>query len=155
MLRNYPELVVNYDARLDLRIKLASVNRQGGFVATEYRFEVDCQLRHATGSFSYVAKDLCYEAESFERFSWELEQMRRGQNNNATLRSVGEMMVLRLEGDSRGLQAQLEIREYLAPTMARLSAALQVDYDLFVNKLQAEVERFAAELKSLETIAEK
>jgi hypothetical protein len=60
------------------------------------------------------------------------------------------MMVLRLEGNSRGLRATLNIRESLAPQMATLNAILDVDFDLFVNKLRAEVDRFVEELRQMQ-----
>jgi len=142
-----PELALHFDPRLDLRITLASIDTQGGFAAPEYRFAVDCRLRHPSGSFSYCAADLCFEPESFARFSQELEGLQRGLSQQAALSNPGGMMVFTVEGDSRALQAHLEIREYVAPSTAMLKAILDVDYDLFVNKLRAEVDRFIAELK--------
>jgi hypothetical protein len=53
------------------------------------------------------------------------------------------MKVLRLEGNSRKFLATLDIREYLAPSMPTLNAPIELDYDLFVNKLRAEIDRFA------------
>jgi hypothetical protein len=142
-----PHLVLNFDPRLDLKITLASESSQGGFVAPEYRFAIDCQLRHLSGSFSYSATDLCFEPESFARFSRELEHLQRGLSQRAALSNVGGMMVFVVEGNSRSLRAHLEVREYVAPSTAMLKATLDVDYDLFVNKLRVEVDRFTAELK--------
>ena len=58
--------------------------------------------------------------------------------------------MLRLTGNSRELQAELAIREYIAPRLATLTATIDVDYDLFVNKLVGEVGRFVAELRDVE-----
>jgi hypothetical protein len=142
------QLVLNFDPRLDLKITLTSESSQGGFVTPEYRFAIDCQLRHSSGSFSYSATDLCFEPESFARFSQELGQIQRGLSRRAALSNVGGMMTLALEGHSRSLRARLEIHEYIAPSAAVLSATLDVDYDLFVNKLRVEVDRFIAMLNA-------
>ncbi len=66
------------------------------------------------------------------------------------LKNVGEMVVLRLAGDSRKLLATFDIREYLAPSMATLTATFEVDYDLFVNKLRGEIDRFVEEIRLVE-----
>jgi hypothetical protein len=149
MLIDPPELVLNFDPRLDLRIILTSINTQGGFAAPEYRFAIDCRLRHSRGSFSYNSADLCFEPESFTRFRQELEALRRGLSQRAALSNVGGMLVFVVEGNSRALRAHLEIKEYVAPATAMLTATLDVDYDLFVNKLGVEVDRYIAELKNV------
>jgi hypothetical protein len=60
------------------------------------------------------------------------------------------MVVLRLEGNSRKLEATLDIKEYLAPKVATLKATFEVEYDLFVNKLSGEIERFMEDLRNVE-----
>jgi hypothetical protein len=145
-----PELRINYSPKLDLRIALASVQGYGGIASPEYRFQIDCLLRHPTGCFTYSVSNLCFEPESFVRFSGELRELQQGLGQAASLRSVGDMMVLRLEGNSRKFLATLDIREYLAPSMATLNATIEVDYDLFVNKLQAEIERFVEGIRQVE-----
>ena len=144
--RHRPEVVINYSPMLDLRITLASVQGYGEVSRPEYRFEVDCCLRHATGCFTYSVSNLCFEPESFSRFSGELQSLQQGLRQEAALKNVGEMMVLRLAGDSRKLLATLDIRESLAPSTATLNATFEVDYDLFVNKLRGEIDRFVAEI---------
>ena len=145
-----PELVINYAPELDLRIAFASAQGYGEVALPEYRFEVECRLRHSTGSFTYSVSNLCFDLESFARFSRELGGLQQGLRQDAALRNVGEMMILRLEGNSRKLQATLDVREYLAPSMASLHAAFDVDYDLFVNKLRREIDRFIEELRQVE-----
>jgi hypothetical protein len=66
------------------------------------------------------------------------------------LKNVGEMMVLQLEGDARKLVARLNIREYLAPSIAQLDASFDVDYDLFVNQLPGKIAGFVEELHQIE-----
>jgi len=111
---------------------------------------MDCRLRHPTGSFRYSANDLYFDLESFERFSAELQGVQQSLRQEAALKDVGQMVVLRLEGNSRALQATLEVREYLAPSMATLRATFEVDYDLFVNKLLGEINRFIEELRNVQ-----
>lgn len=145
-----PQLVINYTPKLDLRIACVHVQGYGAVVLPEYRFEVDCRLRHATGSFTYSVSDLCFDLQSFSRFSKELQGMQQGFRQEAALKSVGEMMILHLEGNSRALQARLNVRESIGARLASLSAVFDVDYDLFVNKLHSEVKRFLEELRQIE-----
>jgi choline kinase len=145
-----PELVINYSPALDLRITFVYAQGYEEVSLPEYRFAVDCLLRHASGCFTYSVSDLCFDIKSFASFSTELQGLQQGLSQQASLKNVGEMMVLRLEGNSRGLRATLNIREYLAPQMATLNAILDVDYDLFVNKLRVEVDRFVEELRQMQ-----
>jgi hypothetical protein len=145
----HPELIINYAPELDLRIIFAHAQRYEGNASPEYRFEVDCRLRHSTGRFTYSVSDLCFDLQSFSKFSKELEDMQQGLRQEAAVKSVGEMMVLRLEGNSRALNATINIRESLAARLATLNATVDVDYDLFVNKLRREVERFLEEVRQL------
>jgi hypothetical protein len=87
---------------------------------------------------------------SFARFGQELHGIQQGARNDAVLKAVAEMLELRLQGNSRKLQAELKIREYIAPHVATLTSTLEVDYDLFVNKLVGEFENFVSDLRLLE-----
>lgn len=145
-----PELIINYAPELDLRITFAHAQGYGGIASPEYSFEVDCRLRHSTGRFTYSVSDLCFDLQSFSKFSKELQGMQQGLRQEAALKSVGEMMVLRLEGNSRAVKATIDIRESLAGRLATLNATLDVDYDLFVNKLRREVDRFLEEVRQIE-----
>ncbi len=109
-----------------------------------------CRLRHPTGTCSYSANDLYFDLESFERFSEELQRLQQGLRQEAELKDVGQMVALRLAGDSRKLLATLDVREYLAPSMATLNATFEVDYDLFVNKLRREIDRFVEDIRQAE-----
>ena len=143
-----PELVINYAPELDLRFALASVQGYGNIALPEYRLAVDCRLRHPTGSFTYSVSDLCFDLQAFAKFAEELKGMQ--QTRSATLKNVGEMMVFRLVGDFRKLEATLSIRESIAAKFATLNATLEVDYDLFVNKLHGEIVRFLEEVRQIE-----
>ena len=145
-----PQLIINYAPELDLRITFTHAQGYGGIASAEYRFEVDCRLRHARGSFTYSVSDLCFDLQSFSKFSKELQGMQQGLRQEAALKSVGKMMVLRLEGNSRALNATINIRESLAARLATLNATVDVDYDLFVNKLRGELDRFLEEVRQIE-----
>src|SRR5579863_5629193 len=119
-----PQLIINYAPELGLRITFAHAQGYGGIASPEYRFEVDCRLRHSTGSFTYSVSDLCFDLQSFSKFSKELQGMQQGLRQEAALKSVGKMMVLRLEGNSRALNATINIRESLAARLAMLNATL-------------------------------
>ena len=60
------------------------------------------------------------------------------------------MVVFRLKCDPPKLHAMLDIREYLPPSSFALHESHEVDYDLFVNKLCREVERFLDEVRQIE-----
>lgn len=62
-------------------------------------------------------------------------------------------MVLNVKGTSRNFTAELNIREYFAPTMATLHAPeIEVDYDLFVNRLPGDIDRFVEEIRLIEPV---
>jgi hypothetical protein len=149
VLPSRPELIVNYSI-LNLRIKLASVQCMANAAWIEHRFEVDCRLRHPTGSFTYSVSNLCFDLKSFERFTKELRDLQQGRRSDAALTNVGEMLSLRVGGNSRNFTATLNIREFLAPAVATLNAKIEIDYDLFVNRLPGEVERFVDEIRLIE-----
>jgi hypothetical protein len=147
---NRPEIIINYSPMLDLRITLVRAQSYEGISLPEYFFEVDCRLRHPSGSFTYSVSDLCFDPKSFVRFSEELRGLQQGLRQEAALKNVGEMMILSLKGNSHELLATLYISEYLAPRMATLNASFEVDYDLFVNKLRGEIDRFVEEIRQVE-----
>ncbi len=144
-----PQLVY-YAPNLDLRITCVQVQAYGDVAHPEYCFEVECRLRHSTGGFTYSSSRLCFDPESFALFSHELQGMQQGLRPEAALKSVGEMMILQLEGNSRKLLATLDIRESIAARIASLHAIVEVDYDLFVNNLHSKVERFLEEIRQIE-----
>lgn len=146
----HPQLAINYAPKLDLRITCVHVQGYGTTALPEYRFDVDCRLRHATGSFTYSVSELCFDLQSFSRFCEELRGMQQGLRTEASLKSVGEMMILHLEGNSRALRAKLDVRESIDARIASLNAVIEVDYDLFVNKLHSEMQRFLEELRQIE-----
>jgi len=147
---NRPEIIINYSPKLDLRITLVRAQSYEGISHPEYFFEADCRLRHPSGSLTYSFSHLCFEPRSFTQFSEELRGLQQGLRKEAALKNVGEMMVLRVKGDSRELLVTVDVREYLPPSSWTLSAALEVDYDLFVNKLRGEIDRFVEEIRQVE-----
>jgi len=147
---NRPEIVINYSPKLDLRIALVEVQSHEEVSLPECFFEVDCRLRHPSGTFTYCFSHLCFEPKSFARFSEELRSLQQGLGKEAALKNVGEMMVLSIKGDTRDLLVTLDVREYLPPSSWTLNATLEVDYDLFVNKLRGEIDRFVEEIHQVE-----
>jgi hypothetical protein len=145
-----PQITINYSPKLDLRIQCVRSERYRHVGHVEHRFEVKCRLRHPSGTFDYSVPDLCFDVDSFTRFGEELRSIQQGKGDRAALRNVGDMMVLSVAGRARHFQAELKIREYLAPHVTTLTATLEVDYDLFVNKLATEMERFASDLRQIE-----
>jgi hypothetical protein len=142
-----PQITINYSPKLDLRIQCVRAERYRHVGHVEHRFEVKCRLRHPSGTFEYFVADLCFDLDSFSRFEEDLRGIQRGEGNRASLRNVGDMMVLSLAGSPRHFQAELKIREYMAPHITTLTSTLDVDYDLFVNKLATEMQRFASDLR--------
>lgn len=136
------------------KVLAANVGRgskgHGSIARPDYCFEVNCCLRHPTEAFTYSANDIYFDLESLAAFCEELRGMQRGLRQEAALHDPGEMVVLRLKGNARGLQLTLNVREYLAPSIATLNASFDVDYDLFVNKLHAEMGRYLEELRQVE-----
>ena len=145
-----PQITINYSPKLDLRIACVRAERYRPTGRIEYYFEVKCKLCHSSGKFEYSAAELCMDPDSFARFAKELHSVQQGGRKDAVLEGVTEMLELRLAGNPRKIQAELKIREYVSHHMATLTAVLDVDYDLFVNKLAQEVERFVAELRCVE-----
>jgi hypothetical protein len=145
-----PQIVINYSPQLDLRIACVKAERYRPTGRIEYYFEVKCKLRHPSGTFEYSAADQNMDPNSFARFGENLRGIQQGARNDAVLEAVTETLELRLQGNSRKLQAELKIREYISLRAATLASSLEVDYDLFVNKLVGEVERFVGELRLVE-----
>lgn len=143
-----PQLIINYSPQLDLRITLAEVLDYAGAALPDYRCEVNCCWRYARGSFSYCAENIYFASDAFARFERELHGVQQGQREEAALHDPGEMVVLRLERKANKLFANFDVREYVPPSTAKLHVVVEVDYDLFVNKLKSELDRFIAELRN-------
>jgi hypothetical protein len=144
-----PALIINYSPQLDLRITFAEAVHYGGLACPDYRFEMNCCWRHPSGTFGYSADNLYFGLDGFERFAEELQRLQQGLRREAALKDPGEMVVLRLGRKANALWASFDIREYLPPSVAQLHVALEVDYDLFVNKRKREVDRFLDELREI------
>ena len=112
-LLNGPQLSINYAPELDLSLTCVRVQKYE-VASPEYRFEVNCRIRHLTGHLEYFAKDLCFEPDGFARFAEELHSIQRGAADSAALKSVGEMLVFQLDRRRRKLSLRLSIREVFA-----------------------------------------
>jgi hypothetical protein len=145
-----PELVINYAPTLDLRIVLAHAQSLGDVSVPEYRFELNCSLRHAMRTLQYRDPRVFFELNAIQRFMKQLKGIQQGTTRQAALTDPGDMVALRLESDPPKLQATLDIREHLPPSSFTLHESQEVDYDLFVNKLCIEVERFLNEVRGTE-----
>jgi hypothetical protein len=144
-----PELFINYAPELDLSLTCVRVQKYE-VASPEYRFEVNCRIRHPTGHFDYFADDVCFEPDSFAVFAEELRNIQRGRADSAALKSIGEMLVLKFDRTGRQLLLTLNIRDHIPlGKMANLSMAIDADYDLFVNKLGQKVEEFLADLREV------
>ena len=145
-----PELIINYAPEVDLRFTFKEFVNYDGAATPDYRFEIDCCVRRPRSTLRYTASKIYFELKALKRFQEQLDAMRQGLAKEASLSDPGELVVFRLEGDSRKLLARLDIREYLPPSVATLHETFEVDYDLFVNKLLREVGRFLEELGQIE-----
>ncbi|GAC1620686.1 MAG: hypothetical protein PVS2B2_18580 [Candidatus Acidiferrum sp.] len=117
----------------------------------QYTFEIKCRYLHPGGEFNYCADDLRFTLDDFSHFAKELGNMRQGITDQAALKDTGEMFVFQLDRKGSRLHLIFNIREYLPPEgSAGFNAALEVDYDFFVNKLGRQVEEFLAELRNVE-----
>jgi hypothetical protein len=144
-----PQITINYSPQLDLRIKCVKAQRYRQAGGVDYQFEVKCRPPHPSGMFEYSASDVHFDLDSWTSFLKDLRGLHHGTGNLAVLQSVSEIE-LRLELISRKLVADLRIREFIAPHMAILTSRFELDYDLFINKLMHETERFVDELRCLE-----
>lgn len=137
-------LHINYIPELEFRV---STDVPG---AAQDSCGVHVRLRHSGGHFEYV-DNLCFTPEDFVRFAQGLSRLRQGIATCAALNDVGGMLVFELNRTGRRLDLSLNIREYLpCGGSGSLSANIpDVDYDLFVNKLLVETERFLEEFRSI------
>jgi hypothetical protein len=143
-----PRLCINYAPELDLSLTCARLERYGGLASADYFFQVNCRLRHPTGYFEYFANDLYFDLDSFARFAKQLRSMRQGTANSAALENPGQMFELRLDKKDRKLQLTICVRESIPlGKLASLSGVIDVDYDLFINKLGHVLEGFGDELR--------
>jgi len=145
----HPELIINYAPTLDLRIVLAEARGFGNVATPEYRFELNCHVRHAMRTLQYRDPRVFFDLNAIQRFLKQLKGMQLGTMRQASLTDPGDMVVFRLESNPPTLLATLDIREYLPPSSFTLHERQEVDYDLFVNKLGAEVERFVDEIRQV------
>jgi len=145
----HPELIINYAPTLDLRIVLAEARSFGNVSTPEYRFELNCHVRHAMRTLQYRDPRVFLDLNAIQRFLKQLKGMQQGTMRQASLTDPGDMVVFRLESNPPTLLATLDIREYLPPSSFTLHERQEVDYDLFVNKLGAEVERFVDEIRRI------
>jgi len=113
------------------------------------RFGMNSCRRHPSETLTYPANNTYFGLDGFERFAAELKGLQQGLKEQAALKDPGEMVVLRLERRPNTLVANFDVCEYLPPSTAKLHVVLQVDYDLFVNKLKEEVDRFVEELREI------
>ena len=142
---NSPEMVLNYSPDLDFRIKFMGT---GSF--DECFFQVRCRLRHSAGHLEYVTDNLCFDLKGFQTFENGLLSVRDGQASEAVLSNVGEMLVFRLFQEKRLLLLSLSIRQSVSARLATLNFTVNVDYDLFINKLIAVLTQFMADLRKIE-----
>ena len=143
----HPELIINYSPTLDLRIVLAEARSFGHVATPEFRFELNCHVRHAMRTLQYRDPRVFFDLNAIQRFLKQLKAMQQGTMRQAALTDPGDMVVFRLESNPPTLLATLDIREYLPPSSFTLHERQEVDYDLFVNKLAAEVDRFVDEIQ--------
>ena len=145
-----PQIVIHHSPQFDLRFACLKAERRRPTGRVEYHFEGKCRLRHPSGPFDYTAADLNMDPDSFARLAQDLRAIQQGTRDDPVLKALPEMFELRLERSSSKLKADLKIREYIAPHVATLTAIFDVDYDLFVNKLLGEIEKFVGELRRVE-----
>ena len=144
-----PALIINHSPQLDLRITFAEAVHYGGLARPDYRFEMNCSWRHPSGTFGYSADNLYFGLDGFERFAEELRRLHQGLTQELALKDPGQMVVVRLERKANTLWANFDIREHLPPSVAQLHVVFEGDYDLFVNKLKRELDRFLDELREI------
>ncbi len=145
----HPELVINYAPTLDLRIVLAEARSFGNVSAPEYRFELNCHVRHAMRTLKYRDPRVFFDLSAMQTFLKQLKGMQQGTMRQASLTDPGDMVVFRIENNPPMLHATLDIREFLPPSSFTLHERQEVDYDLFVNRLGADVERFLDDIRQL------
>lgn len=148
---DWPSLVIDYSQYFTFEITCARAqeySKVGLPGVKEYFFAARVRIQHPTGYFEYQANDTCFDIAGVERFLQSLMEIHDGRSSQAKLSNVGEMVVLALELKGRRLLCSIDIREFQpAEELTTLHAAFHVDYDLFVNKLSAEVRDFTTSLK--------
>lgn len=148
-----PNLRVDYSPELQLSISCSEV--EGHTAGIECRCDVTCRVLHPGGHFEYVSGGLLFDiegSESFASFLEELRQVQRGEASCAVLKNVGEEFVLTLETADRILRRvhmNVAAREYVADIQDFATAQFHVelDYDLYVNKLLEAVVAFVRDLR--------
>jgi len=150
----FPTLLINYSPKFKLAISLSRAEaypKAGlpGYV--EHFYDVLIKILHPGGHFEYQADGICFDARVFEHFAHELRSLQAGTADRAQLSEVGQMLSFKLEKRKHHLQASILVREYQPRDKETvLSAEFEVDYDLFVNKLAADILEFTRELKRVE-----
>ena len=145
----HPELIINYAPTLDLRITLAEARSFGSVSTPEYRFELRCHVRHAMRTLQYRDPRVFFDLSAIQTFMKQLKGMQQGTMRQASLTDPGDMVVFRIESNPPVLHATLDIREFLPPSSFTLHERQEVDFDLFVNKLRANVEQFFDDIRQL------
>jgi hypothetical protein len=147
---DWPQLHIEFSPEIDFHL-VCVIAQQYKIGFAEYFFEVKCHVRHPSGYFEYFVDHLCFQPDAFTAFAAGLRCMQQGKANRATLENVGEMLVFQIETRARKLLLTLNIKEYMPPEgSAGLSLSINVDYDLFVNKLVSSVEEFVKNLRGVE-----
>lgn len=145
----HPELLINYAPTLELCIVFAEARALGNFCPPEYRFELICHVRHAVRTLQYRDPRVFFDLKAIQTFLKQLKGMQQGTMRQASLTDPGDMVVFRIESNPPMLHATLDIREFLPPSSFTLHERQEVDYDLFVNKLCADVEGFLDDIQEM------
>ena len=149
----YPVLNINHSSDFAIKIACARVqeySKAGMPGLKEYFFALTAKVHHPTGYFLYETSDLCFTEDDFDSCMRELSKMQKGASSRAQLANVGEMFALILEIRGHELHCALRIREFQpGAELTILNAAFKVDFDLFVNKLAADVKEFLSSLQGL------
>lgn len=144
-----PTLTINYSSDFSVKIELSQVRRYE-LVLPEYCFRFFSRIHHSKGEFTYVGRDICFDPQTFRNFAEQLNAIRTGKAQRAEFHEVGYMIEFSIEIQDRKTEACLRIKEYQPHgQLTVLSAAFQVDYDLFVNALYHQAAEFSAEMSVL------
>ena len=144
-----PNLIISYSPDFSLEIQFSSVQRYA-VVCSEYRFDFTCRVLHSKGEFTYAARDICFDPQSFKDFAGQLDAIRNGKAKGAEFHEVGHMIEFSINIRDRKPQASVRIREYQPNgEQTVLSAGFGVDYDLFVNALYSKTTEFLKELADI------
>lgn len=145
-----PCLTITYSKDFFFDVVFSSV--QGNpQIWPEYCFDISCRIRHSKGEFAYLGRKTCFDPETFRKFAEELEAIRQGKGHSAKFHEVGYMIEFSISVLERKTKAAIRVREFQAGEEETvLTAAFHVDYDLFVNALQAKTKQFVDELASVD-----